>query len=75
MHRNTSLAFTASDIGAFFIEKKGATFSKKLGYDFRLILTADYQGLLEGVIWSKGDKNTWTSQILKNLSTAFSVSQ
>lgn len=70
-----TLAFNAADIGAFFIEKKGATFSKETGYDFRLILTADYQRLLEGVDWSKGDKNTWKSQVVKNLSKAFDVSQ
>lgn len=70
-----TLAFTAADIGAFIIEKKGTTFTKRVGYDFRLILIADYQMLLDGVDWSKGDKNTWKSQVVQNLSKAFSVTQ
>lgn len=70
-----TLDFTAQDLGEIYIGKTNAAFTKKTGYDFRLILTVDYQKLLEGVDWTKGDKSAWKSRIVQNLVQSFDVSQ
>lgn len=62
-----------NDLGDLFLTRANAAYTKRTGYDLRLILELDYEQLLKGVDWTKGDKNTWKAQIAQNMQGAFRV--
>lgn len=70
---NDTLSFSQKDLPAFFIEGKGLSVQKKLGYNLEFSMLADYQKMLDGINWTKGDKSIWKNQIVANLSKVFSV--
>jgi len=69
-----TLVFSRPDFTNLALEKTGV-FQHESGYNFKLVLTADYKALFEGVDLSGGDILTWKSQIIANLTKAFRVSQ
>jgi hypothetical protein len=69
-----TLRFLQSDLGQRFIEASGL-YVHPTGYDFHLVLKADYKQLFEGVNWSIHDILAWKVAIVSNMTNAFSVSQ
>ncbi len=63
-----------ADLGDFFIEGSG-NFQHKTGYNFPMILHADWEKLFQGIVWTTHDISAWKSQIVVNLPSVFSVSQ
>ena len=52
-----------------------ATLQHEGGYDFKIILTADYRALFANMDLSAGDISTWKTQLVANLPKIFRVSQ
>lgn len=71
---NDTLRFLQTDLGQPRIGAVGQ-FLHPTGYDFPLLLTADYKKMFEGVNWSVHDISAWKTRIVANLPDVFSVSQ
>lgn len=69
-----TLRFHRPDFDYMFIQKD-STFQHESGYDFILLLSADYRELFQGVDLSSGDISTWKAQIAANLPKALRVTQ
>ncbi len=69
-----TLRFLQADLGQRAIVATGQ-FVHPTGYNFPLVLTADYKKMFEGVNWSMHDILAWKTKIIENLPLTFSVSQ
>jgi hypothetical protein len=69
-----TLRFMESDLGQIVFQADGP-FLHPTGYNFPLILRADYKKMFEGINWTMDDIPQWKTKIIANLSQVFSVSQ
>ena len=69
-----TLRFTEADLGQPILVAQGS-FVHPTGYDFKMVLKADYAKMFEGINSSVDDIPTWKSKIIANLINVFSVSQ
>jgi hypothetical protein len=69
-----TVLLTRFDAGNFFISQQGA-FYHEPGFDFRLVLRADWKNLFNGVDLPNDDKTTVVSKMAGNLPAVFSIKQ
>lgn len=69
-----TLRFSQAELGQALWQTNG-NFFHPTGYNFDLILKADYQKLFEGVDFSTQDIGAWKAQMVANWPNIFSLSQ